>query len=468
MEWFRRLYTARGLLGKTPALGELPTTRELYGHSLEVATPAIADTVLVALISRVDTVMVSVLGAAAIAAVGLTSQPRMIIMATFMALSTGLTAVVARRRGQEDKEGAGRVLSQALALCAGLSTLAVVAGAVFARPLLSFAGAQADSIDMATTYFQILMAGIPFSVITICINGAQRGCGHTKISMKINLVANLTNMFFNYLLIGGNFGFPAMGVAGAALATDIGNTVGMAMAFYSLRSSNESFLTISWRQLLRPERATLAPVLSVGLSAGIEQIFLRVGFFFYTKIIASLGTDVMATHNICNSILNVAFAFCDGMAMSAAALFGQSLGRGRPDVAVLYCKACQRLSMVISAGLMVAFTTCGRYMIYPFSREEAIIALGIPVLWIVAITAPFQSTQFVTSSCLRSAGDTKYTAWVSMVSVGILRPVAAWVLCYPLGGGLVGAWVSYFLDQMLRMTLCVIRFKHGGWKKIKL
>lgn len=468
MNFFQRIYTVEGMLGKDKALGELPSTGELYTESLRVASPAIADTVLVALISMMDTVMVSVLGAAAIAAVGITTQPRMIILALFMAMNTGLTAVVARRRGEEDAEGANHVLGQTLTLCAVMALLFAVAGIVYARPLLLFAGAQSDVIDMSVIYFQILMLSIPCQVITICINGAQRGCGNTKTSMKVNLTANLVNVVFNYLLIGGNFGFPAWGVAGAAVATVIGNVVGLVMAILSVFGRNEHFLRIRLHNLMRMDKQTLGPVMAVGISAGVEQIFLRVGFFLYVKIIASLGTTVMATHNICNSVLNVAFGFCDGLGMSAAALFGQSMGKKRNDLAILYCRACQRVSMLFSAFLFIVFSTMGTQIISLFSTESHVLELGTKVLIIIAITAPIQASQFIYSSCLRSAGDTRYTAAVSMVSVGLLRPIAAWVLCYPMGFGLLGAWASYTLDQLLRLVLSWVRFIHGGWKRIKL
>ena len=178
MNLLQRMYTAEGMLGKEPVEGELPKTREIYSTVMQVATPAMVDTVLVALISMVDTMMVSSLGSAAIAAVGITSQPRMIILATFLAINTGLTAVVARRRGQEDRAGANAVLGETLSLCSVVSILIAAIGAFFSRPLLLFAGAQADVIDMAVAYFQIIMIGIPFNVVTFCINGAQRGCGN--------------------------------------------------------------------------------------------------------------------------------------------------------------------------------------------------------------------------------------------------------------------------------------------------
>ena len=117
----RKLYAADQMLRPDQRLGELPTTRELYRDAGEIAVPAVIDTVLVAMVSMMDTMMVSSLGAAAIAAVGITNQPKMIILAAFMALNVGVTAVVARRRGQEDQEGANKVLGQSLALCAVLA-----------------------------------------------------------------------------------------------------------------------------------------------------------------------------------------------------------------------------------------------------------------------------------------------------------------------------------------------------------
>ena len=464
----RKLYAADEMLRPDQRQGELPSTRELYRDAGEIALPAVIDTVLVAMVSMMDTMMVSSLGAAAIAAVGITNQPKMIILATFMALNVGVTAVVARRRGQEDREGANKVLGQSLSLCAILSVILSVLGAVYARPLLLFAGAQADMIEAATVYFQILMIGIPCSAITLCINGAQRGCGNTRISMKINLTANAVNIVFNYLLIGGNLGFPRLEVAGAAIATVFGNVVGLLMAFYSLRGSHEHFLRIELHNLLSIDRRTVAPVVSVGLSAGVEQVFMRIGFFLYIKIIASLGTTEMATHNICQSVLNLAFSFCDGLGVAAASLSGQSLGRKRSDLAILYGKACQRISLVISAILASTFIFFGRYIIMAFSTEEVIVHLGTQVLMIIAVTTPFQAAQCIFASCLRGGGDTRYTAMVAMISIGIFRPLIAWLLCYPAGGGLVGAWCSYFIDQFVRFSLVGIRFAKGRWCQMKL
>ena len=103
-----------------------------------------------------------------------------------------------------------------------------------------------------------------------------------------------------------------------------------------------------------------------------------------------------------------------------------------------------------------------------FSTEEVIVHLGTQVLMIIAVTTPFQAAQCIFASCLRGGGDTRYTAMVAMISIGIFRPLIAWLLCYPAGGGLVGAWCSYFIDQFVRFSLVGIRFAKGRWCQMKL
>lgn len=468
MNLLQKFFSVQYLMKNIKKQGELPSTKKVYDDVLNISMPAITDTVLVAFISMVDTIMVSSLGAPAIAAVGITGQPRMIILCIFMALNTGLTSVVARRKGQNNKDGANEVLSQTLSICSILAIIISILGAVYARKLLMFAGANNEIINMSVDYFVVLMIGIPFNIITFCINGAQRGCGNTKISMRINIVSNIVNMILNYFLINGHLGFPALGVKGAAIATVIGNIVGFIMAIVSLSSRKEKFLNIKFKQMFALNKKVLKPVFSIGASAGVEQLFFRIGFFLYVKIIASLGTTALATHNICGNLANLSFAFYDGLSMATASLFGQAMGRKRNDLAQLYAKSAERVGIVISVIIIFIFVLFGKNLIGFFNKEDVILRMGYIVLLEIAITQPFQSSQFIFSSCLRSAGDTKYTAFATMISVGILRPIEAWILCYPLNLGLIGIWMSYFIDQGIRYVLCRNRFYTDTWKNINV
>ena len=207
--FLKRIFDPAGFVAPSLVKGPLPTMREAYGNCLALAWPSALESVLIALVSSVDTMMVGGLGAAAISAVGITSQPRFLLMTPIIALNTGVTAIVARRKGEGNIEGACRSLKQALMFCLFFCILMVTGALFFARDLLILAGAQADFIDLGVEYYRIIMCGQFFACLGMTINAAQRGFGNTKVSMRSNVAANLVNLVLNYFLINGHWIFPA-------------------------------------------------------------------------------------------------------------------------------------------------------------------------------------------------------------------------------------------------------------------
>lgn len=447
--------------------GALPTSKEVYQSTYNMAWPSALEAILVSLIGSVDTIMVGGLGAVAIAAVGITNQPKFILLAMIFSLNVGVTAIVARRKGQNDVEGANACLRQSIIISLVLSLIMAVGGFVFAKPILLFAGAQPDVIGDATTYFRILMVSIVFTGVSLTINAAQRGAGNTKISMRTNLFANIFNLIFNYLLINGIWIFPEWGVAGAAVATTIGSIVGCGMSIASLFHKAD-FLEIKHKASWKFDKKTISLLVSISGSAMVEQVCMRVGFFAYAKVVAALGTTAFATHQICMNIINLSFAFGDGLSIATSSLVGQSLGAKRTDMAIIYGKTGQRIAFAVSTVLFVIFIVGRESLVRLFTSEQAIISLGATIMIIIAFTTHIQTSQVVVSGCLRGAGDTKFVAFTSLVSIGIIRPTLTWLLCFPLGMGLIGAWIGLFIDQCMRLALNFARFNRGKWTNIEL
>lgn len=445
----------------------LPTSRDAIQNLARIAWPSVLESMLIAVISIVDTIMVSSLGKEAIAAVGLSTQPRFIILAIFMSLNTGITAVIARRRGEQDREGANRALRQIMLFSTIASIVLGVVGVLCSRSLLLFVGAKPDTIDLATTYCQIILGGMVFNVISMNLNAAQRGAGNTRITMKTNIIANLVNVVFNYLLIGGRLGFPRLGIAGAAIATVLGFVVASVISIASMRKQGE-FLFLDFTKSFLPQKKVLAPVAQVASSAAVEQVFMRIGFLVFAKMIANLGTDAYATHQIVINIMNIAFAFGDGLSISTASLVGQNLGRGMPGAAQLYGLLSQRVGLTVGAVMFTAFILLRHVLILPFTTDPGIILLGSQLLIVLAFVVPAQISQMIFSTCLRVSGDTRYVAVVSLLSITLLRSALAYLFCYPLGLGLVGAWLGMAVDQYIRLMLNGLRFAKGKWKKIAL
>ncbi len=463
----KKFYSCEYMINPQEKIGDIPESKEIYKSAMEIAWPSAIEAVLVQLIASVDLVMVGGLGPTAIAAVGLTNQPKFILLAIILSLNIGVTAVVARRKGEQDRDGANRTLRQAILICGILAFFLSIFGFYFARPLLLFAGAKSDVINSSVLYFRIICIGNFFTSMSLTINAAQRGCGKTKISMKTNIVANLVNLLLNYLLIQGHFGFPALGIKGAAIATAIGNLVGFGMSLKSITYAH-GFLDISKKESWKLDKSTVMTILNISSSALVEQIFMRVGFFMTTKLIADLGTVSFATHQICMNILNISFAFGDGLGIASSALIGQSLGAKRSDLAIIYGKTLQRISATVGVVFIFIFYFGRSFFVSFFTNDQAIIAMGAQILVIVALTSPIQISQVVITGCLRGAGDTKFVAITTFLSIGLVRPGATWLFCYPLGLGVIGAWIAFGTDQSLRLIINWSRFLKGHWTKIKV
>lgn len=450
-------------------IGDLPSTREGYHTTIAIAWPSIVEAVLVSLIASVDTMMVGAINPEAIAAVGITNQPRFIIMAMIFSLNVGITAVVARRKGADDYFGANSCLKQCILISGVLSVLLATAGVIFAEPLMVLAGAESDIMDTAVEYFRITMIGVVFTSLSLTINAAQRGVGNTRISMTTNIVANIINLTFNYLLIHGIWFFPRLEVAGAAIATVLGNITAFLMSLRSVYKPKKfDYLDITCEASWKFEKRTIASVLNVSSSAMVEQVFMRIGFFFYAVMVAKLGTLAFATHQVCMQILNLSFAIGDGFSIAASSLVGQSLGAQRADLAKLYGSISQRLAFLVSTLLFFIFLFGREWLVSLFTDDAGIIAQGSVLMIIIAFTTHIQTSQVIISGCLRGAGDTKYVALVSFVSIALVRPSLTWLLCFPVGMGLIGAWFSLLLDQAMRLTCNFIRFSQGKWSQIKL
>ncbi|MEG0018148.1 MAG: MATE family efflux transporter [Hydrogenoanaerobacterium sp.] len=467
LKLIKRFYDTENMIKPEQKLGDLPSTQAAYKRNFGLAWPSALESVLISLVASVDIVMVGVLGPNAISAVGITTQPKYILLSVILSLDIGITALVARRKGENDIVGANRCLKQGIIISATLSLIMTVLGFIFAKDIIRFAGAGNDIIGDATTYFQIILIGNFFASLGLTINAAQRGIGNTKISMRTNVVANIFNIVFDYLLIGGHFGFPHWGVAGAAVATLLGNVAGFVLSVRSVLQ-HDCFLNLKQNNNWRFDKRTVSGIFKVGSSAMVEQVFMRIGFFSYAKIVAGLGTVAFAAHQICINILNLSFSFGDGFSVAASSLVGQSLGEKRPDKAIIYAKVGQRFAFTVSVLLSLTFLAGNTLLVQIFSNDPQIIAMSRPLMVIIAITTLGQISTVVLSGCLRGAGDVLYTAWVSLLSIGIIRPLASWVLCYPMGLGLTGAWIGLLLDQMLRLFMVFLRFRGDKWTRVKL
>lgn len=455
------------MLRKEQILGELPSSATIYRNFFKIAWPSALEAFLVAMIVVVDTMMVGSLGKRAITAVGITSQPRLVLLAAIFSLNIGVTAVSARRKGQGDQEGANQTLRAGIILCTVISLFVSLLGYIFAKDILVFTGAEKSYLKDAVNFFRILMISIPFQSLNLTINAAQRGCGKAKISLTTNVTSNIVNIIFDFLLINGIGFFPRLGVKGAAIATTTGAIVAFCISLATLFRKN-AYLSLHYKAGWALQKMVIVPIMMVSSSAFLEQICMRLGFLAYAAIVARIGTTEYATHIICMNILNLSFCFGDGLSIAASALVGQNMGSKRPDLSIIYGKTGQRLAFMISCIIFLVFIFGRSFLVSLFTNEADVIALGSNIMIISALCTHMQTSQVILNGCLRGAGDTAYVAGISLISVGVVRPVITWLLCYPIGLGLYGAWAALFIDQCFRFITSYRRFSGGKWTAISL
>lgn len=436
---------------------------------ISMAWPAVLESFFIAVVGLVDSLMVSRVGAFAVAAVGLTVQPKFIVLAIFIAMKVALSALVARRKGENNKKSANQILLMALIFTTIFGIVMSIFAVVFADYFIILSGSNSDTHDSAVMYFRIIMGSMIFMIISMVINGAQRGAGKTKIALRTNLVSNIINLIGNYLLIGGNFGFPALGVKGAAIATVTGTVVACGMSIASLFSEN-NFISITYmiKEKIKPAIEPMQKIIKIGLPIFVEQFLVRIGFMSVAIMAAKLGTGAFAAHQVGMNIMTITFAFGDGMQVAALALIGQSLGEGKPDDAKMYGKLCKQIGMIIAIILTVVYIIFGQSLFELFFTEEAIINQGIEILTVIIFIVILQIPQVIYMGCLRGAGDVVFTTIATTCSVTIVRPIASFILCHLVGWGMTGLWVGILIDQLLRFLLTSGRFKSGVWIKFKI
>lgn len=440
-----------------------------YKRAIKTAWPAVLESFFIALTGLVDTLMVSTLGTSAVSAVGLTTQPKFIGLTTFFSICVAVSAIVARRYGEKNKKSANETLLTAL--FASIILCIFITGLIlkYSDPIIRISGSNADTHQIAKEYLDIVMGFSIFSIISMTINAAQRGSGNTKIAFTTNLVSNLVNVVFNYLLIGGNYGFPALGVKGAAIATVLGTVVAMIMSIRSLFVKS-SFVRIDYiiKNKIKPTFKTAKSIANFGINMFLEMNAMRVGFLATSLIAARLGTDAFAAHNVGMQLLSIGFAFADGMQVAAVALAGSSLGAGRKEDAKLYGHICQRIGFGISVTLSLILLVFGKEIFKLFFTDETVLEYGVLISRFVTIIVMAQISQIIYAGCLRAGGDVKYTLFASLISVTFIRTIVTYVLTIPLSMGLMGIWIGVLSDQASRYVFMSTRFKKGQWVEIKI
>ena len=402
-----------------------------------------------------------------VSAVGLSNQPFFFILAVVQALGVGGTTLIARAYGARELHRLGRILKHNLMLGLALSTFFVASVLIFQKVMMDFLGADALTQEAGLIYYRLVMIGLWFNCLAALLSSSIRGVGETQIPMRINVIANAINVTLAFSLVNGYFGLPELGITGAGIATLVANVCsGLGLLFYI--SSGRSAIQVDWFKDWKLEASTFAAIFRFGIPSAGEQVLLRSSLILYTKIVASLGTVVMAAHQIALNILS--FSITPGMALGIAAstLVGQSLGARDVVLADAYGRKTARFGLYFGLAMSAVFFLGRDVLGQIYTQQADVVSLVAIPLVCMAILTPFQLVQLVQVGALRGVGDTLFPMLSTGFSVFCIRVCLSYILVNYANWGLAGAWIAVIGDQTIRSFLITWRYRQGKWKTIQV
>ncbi len=446
--------------------------RSIRREAARQAWPLVLQSLLRSLMFFVDTIMVGRLGTDALAGMGVAGPVSYLVVSVLGALQIGAIAVVSRAWGSGDRrlqEGEAAAAA-ALGLLAGVPMgIAGWFGLPLLAALLPIEGAPQVTV-LAEGFLRWEGAGLGFLCLGLSASGIWRAAGRTRLPLACSVAANLLNILLNWVFIYGHWGAPAMGLAGAGLATAISQGVEALLAFGFLFSAAAP-IRLSAASVGAVTGAALRRLIRVSAPAALEPAIMQAGFLFYTQIITRLGAVPLAAHRTALAVESLTFMAGYGFVMAGSAMVGQQLGAGRPDHADLALRECARLSVIAMSALGVVFLAAAGLLVrifVPSGGSEEVAALAASCLRIAAVEQPFMALAMTLGGGLRGAGDTRAPVIVGLLGVWGVRLPLAWLLAFPAGLGLHGIWITMIVDWAVRAAVFRHLYRRGRWKQIRL
>jgi putative MATE family efflux protein len=442
------------------------TTGSLNRAILLLAIPMVLEMVLESLFAVVDVFWVGRLGADAVATVGLTESLLSLVFAVGLGLSLSTTAMVARRIGEKDPEGAAVAGVQAIVLGLGVS-LAIGLPCVFLAPrLLQLMGASPQVVTVGSGYARIALGGSGAILMLFLNNAIFRGAGDAAIAMRLLWVSNIINLVLDPCLIFGWGPFPKLGVTGAALATFTGRSIGVLYQFYRLLRGSER-IRILTRQI-RLELSVLLRLVRVSLTGILQFAIAHTSWIGLVRIVSIFGSAALAGYTIAIRIVIFVILPSWGLSNAAATLVVHNLGAKQPERAETSVWRTGFYNMIFLGAIGVLFVVFADPIVRLFTNDPQVIPLAASCLRIVSYGNIGYAYGMVMLQAFNGAGDTVTPTIVNFFGFWLLEIPLAYFLAIPMGMQARGAYFSIVAAEGAIAGVSILLFKRGYWKKQKI
>ena len=438
--------------------------RERSNQIIAISVPIISGMVSQNILNLVDAAMVGHLGSASLAAVGISSYINFFCVAIFMGLATGVQVMVARRLGEGREERAAAPLNGSLMLNL-LFAVPVSIALYFAAPsIINLLLEDPAVVTESEIYLQMRVIGIWAIAMNFTFRGFWSGIKLPKYYMYVLIGIHVINIFLNYALIYGKFGFPELGVQGAGLGTTLSVVIGTVVHFILCLKKAHKF---GFMEKL-PSPKALKSIISLSIPNSIQQLFFAAGFSTLFWIIGKVSTDALAAAHAVTNLTLVAILPCIAFGMSASTLVSEALGRENSEDAYLWGWDVTKLAMIILTAIGVIFLLFVDPILAIFLVEPDALATARWPFILMAIGLPLEALGMVMMHALIGAGATKNTMKVSLVMQWFLFIPIAWVLGPVLGYSLTAIWIAQAVYRSLQSVIFTVMWKVKGWQDIRV
>ena len=431
-----------------------------------LSVPMVLEMILESVFAVVDVFFVGRVSVNAQATVGLTEAVVMLVYSIAIGLSMAVTAMVARRIGQKDGNGASEAAFQGLIMGVVLSMIIGIAGAVFAEDILRLMGGSEKLIAEGKGYTRIMFAGNITIMLIFLINAIFRGAGDAAIAMRALWLANGINIILDPIFIFGFGPIPAFGVEGAAIATTIGRGTGVLFQLYVLSGKNTKIQITKAHMHIVP--ATILRLSKVSLGGMGQYLIGSASWIFMARTIAMFGPAAVAGYTVAFRLIIFSILPSWGMANAAATLVGQNLGAGKPERAELSVWKCGKYNMLFLSALAVIYYVSAPYVVPWFNSDPEVIQYGISGLRIICLGYVFFAYGMVVNQSFNGAGDTRTPTIISFISFWIIQIPLAYTLAQTFSWGPDGVYWAIAISESVLAVLSIWLFRKGKWKSVEI
>ena len=432
------------------------------GRSIFIlAVPMVLEMVMESIFAVVDVFVVAHLGAEAVATVGLTESMMTMLYALAMGLSIGAGAMVARRIGEKNAEGAAHTAAQVILFGAVVAVLLGALGAAFAPMLLRAMGGSPEVLAHAS-FTRIMLGGNISVVLLFLLNAVLRSAGDAAIAMRVLWLANAINIVLCPTLVFGVGPIPALGIEGAAIATTIGRSVGVAFALSRLFRPGARVELHARHFAFDP--SLIMRVIRLSSAATVQVVIGMASWIFLVRILAAFGSAALAGYTIGIRIVIFALLPSFGLANAAATMVGQALGAGKPDRAEAAVWTAGRYGMWFLGTVGAAFVLFAPWIVSIFTADPAVALYAVATLRTVALGFPFYAYGMVLTQSFNGAGDTTTPTYINLFVFWVLEIPLAWFLANTLGLGPQGVFAAATAAFCSLAVVSALLFRRGRWK----